>query len=180
MPSKSSKTSASKSSKASAAKTPPSATLKKPRTAKAGTAPVSAAAHPDSASAALPKSKAAGQTKRAKGGARNPAATAQKPVGGSPKVVKAEGRDKDAGTKRKMKLVRDSFTIPKSEYGTIADLKERALSLGRSVRKSEVIRAGLAALKALPQDALARVLAAVPSIKTGRPKKQKQSNITAD
>lgn len=74
---------------------------------------------------------------------------------------------------KKAKLVRDSFTIPKLEYATIADVKARALTLGREVRKSEVIRAGLAALKNLSEEALAKLLAGVPKIKTGRPKKHR-------
>ena len=44
---------------------------------------------------------------------------------------------------KKPKMVRDSFTIPKNEYEAIASLKERALKQGMSIKKSELLRAGL-------------------------------------
>ena len=89
-----------------------------------------------------------------------PAAKAGKPA----KTPKAE-------KPRKPKLVRDSFTIPKPEYAVLQDLKERAARLGRAAKKSEVLRAGVKALAALPDTALLAALAAVPAIKTGRPAK---------
>lgn len=77
------------------------------------------------------------------------------------------GKDAKA---RKPKLVRDSFTFPKDEYAVIEALKERLASLGQSVKKSELLRAGLKALAAMPDAALKTALQAVPSLKTGRPK----------
>jgi hypothetical protein len=73
-------------------------------------------------------------------------------------------------TKPKQKLVRDSFTIPKNEYAVLAVLKQRGLGLGHPVKKSELLRAGIAALQAMPDEALILALRAVPSLKTGRPK----------
>lgn len=70
----------------------------------------------------------------------------------------------------KDKLVRDSFTIPKSEYESLQGLKERATKLARPAKKSELLRAGVALLKALPDKAFLAALGAVPSLKTGRPK----------
>ena len=69
----------------------------------------------------------------------------------------------------KPKLVRDGFTIPKDEYTVIGDLKHRAARLGRPVKKSEVLRAGIAALKAMDDRKFVAALSAVPSLKTGRP-----------
>lgn len=71
------------------------------------------------------------------------------------------------------KLVRDSFTIPKSEYAVLESLKLRAAKLGRPIKKSEALRAGVAALQAMSDAAFLSALGAVPSIKTGRPKKSK-------
>lgn len=71
---------------------------------------------------------------------------------------------------RKPKLVRDSFTIPKLEYAVIDDLKARSTKLGRNVKKSELLRAGLKALAAMTDADLQKALQAVPTIKTGRPK----------
>lgn len=70
----------------------------------------------------------------------------------------------------KPKLVRDSFTIPKDEYQVLDVLKRRALGLEQHVKKSELLRAGLQALNAMSDRSLLKVLAAVPTLKTGRPK----------
>ncbi len=70
----------------------------------------------------------------------------------------------------KPKLVRDSFTMPKDEYQVIDALKERALGLGKHVRKSELLRAGIRALAAMNDKALLKAVDAVPTLKTGRPK----------
>ena len=71
----------------------------------------------------------------------------------------------------KAKLVRDSFTMPKAEYAAIEQLKRRALVLDRPAKKSELLRAGIKALNALSDAALIAALQAVPTIKTGRPKR---------
>lgn len=91
-----------------------------------------------------------------------------------PAVVKAKAVAPAApvDTKvKKPKLVRDSFTIPKDEYTAIEVLKERTSKLGKGAKKSELLRAGLKLLSALPDAALLDALQAVPSIKTGRPTK---------
>lgn len=85
------------------------------------------------------------------------AAPATKPV-----AVKAD-------KPKKPKLVRDSFTIPKLEYAVIEALKLRAAKLGRPLKKSEVLRAGVKALAGLTDAAFLAAAAAVPAVKTGRP-----------
>lgn len=70
---------------------------------------------------------------------------------------------------KKPKLVRDSFSIPKVEYGALAELKQRAAHLTRPVKKSELLRAGIKILAALSDAAFLTALAQVPAIKTGRP-----------
>jgi hypothetical protein len=72
---------------------------------------------------------------------------------------------------KKVKLVRDSISIPKNEYEVLTDLKLRAGKLGVLVKKTEVLRAGIKALAAMPNPAFAAALRAVPSLKTGRPAK---------
>ncbi len=76
-----------------------------------------------------------------------------------------------AGKAKKPKLVRDSFTIPKTEYAVLDELKLRAAKLAHPVKKSELLRAGIKALNGLSDTALLAALKAVPSIKTGRPSK---------
>jgi len=71
----------------------------------------------------------------------------------------------------KEKVVRDSFTMPQSEYQKIAEIKEACLKAGLPVKKSEVLRAGLKALGEMNAAQLKRALAGLEKIKTGRPKK---------
>lgn len=70
---------------------------------------------------------------------------------------------------KKPKLVRDSFTIPKAEFAVIEDLKTRAIVFGSVVKKSELLRAGLKQLQGLNDSDFQAALAAVPTLKTGRP-----------
>ncbi|MCZ8251560.1 MAG: hypothetical protein O9318_03725 [Hylemonella sp.] len=72
---------------------------------------------------------------------------------------------------KKPKLVRDSYTLPKDEYAALTALKQRSIQLARPAKKSELLRAGIRALSTLSDKALLAALQAVPSIKTGRPKK---------
>ncbi len=72
----------------------------------------------------------------------------------------------------KLKMERDSFTMPKSEYAQFHVLKERLNKLGQPVKKSELLRAGIMQLSAMTDAALKAAMAKVPAIKTGRPKKK--------
>lgn len=71
----------------------------------------------------------------------------------------------------RVKLVRDSFTMPRDEFALIAKLKERALDFKRPTKKSELLRAGLQRLDALDQVELRAALTALRPLPTGRPKK---------
>ena len=73
---------------------------------------------------------------------------------------------------RKIKLIRDSYAMPEAEYAQIAQLKQRLLELGETVKKSELLRAGLAQLATLDDAALLTAMAGVERIKTGRPAKK--------
>jgi len=74
---------------------------------------------------------------------------------------------------KKPKLVRDRFTIPKTEYTVLDELKTRADKLAHPVKKSELLRAGVKALAAMPDGAFLGALNAVPTIKTGNTKNKK-------
>ena len=67
------------------------------------------------------------------------------------------------------RVIRDSFTLPTTDYLLIAKLKQRCLSAGVNVSKSETIRAGLKALDEMPDSALLKVIERLTKIKTGRP-----------
>ena len=90
-----------------------------------------------------------------------PATRPAAPVAGDPKPEKA----------RKLKLVRDSFTIPKPEYLVLEALKQRAALAGSPAKKSELLRAGIKALADMGDGPFLAALGAVPAIKTGRPAK---------
>lgn len=72
----------------------------------------------------------------------------------------------------KLKMERDSFTMPKTEYAQFHVLKERLNKLGQPAKKSELLRAGIMQLTAMTDAALKAALGTVPAIKTGRPKKK--------
>ena len=78
------------------------------------------------------------------------------------------------------KVIRDSFTMPVADHELIGVLKKRCIGLGIAIKKSELLRAGLASLQRLPDASLGQVVAAVESVKTGRPpgKKKKQKRKT--
>lgn len=98
--------------------------------------------------------------------------TAVKPlVKPAPKAVSKAVTPPKTDKDKKPKLVRDSFTIPKTEYTVLEDLKQRTGKLMATAKKSELIRAGIKALAAMSDAAFLAALKAVPAIKTGRPKK---------
>jgi len=72
----------------------------------------------------------------------------------------------------KLKMERDSFTMPKTEYAQFAVLKDRLVKLGQPAKKSELLRAGIMQLAAMTDAALKAAMAKVPTIKTGRPNKK--------
>jgi hypothetical protein len=72
---------------------------------------------------------------------------------------------------KKIKLVRDSFTIPKPEYLILDNLKLRAADLKYSVKKGELLRAGIKALAAMTDADFLSALKMVPILKSGRPSK---------
>lgn len=74
---------------------------------------------------------------------------------------------------KKPKLMRDSFTIPKTEYAVLRELKQRAAKLTRTVKKSELIRAGIKTLAALPDVVFMNALMAVSAVTPRGSKKTK-------
>lgn len=72
----------------------------------------------------------------------------------------------------KLKMERDSFTMPKTEYAQFSVLKDRLTKLGHHAKKSELLRAGIMQLTAMTDAALKVAMSKVPTIKTGRPKKK--------
>jgi hypothetical protein len=90
-----------------------------------------------------------------------------------PQTKRSQARGKAGRAEKAPKLyrkpVRDSFTMPEADFSLIALLKARTLAAGRATKKSELLRAGLQALAALPVAALVASLERLEPIKIGRP-----------
>ncbi len=146
-------------------------TVKKATAVTTATKAVAAPARARSSTARATTRSASKQPVKAVASVTKPAAKETKPVvqpQGSPAVKPKAEKPVKA---KKPKLVRDSFTVPKDEYAVMASLKERAGQLSNPVKKSELLRAGIKALAAMPDAAFLAALKVVPSIKTGRPAK---------
>ena len=70
------------------------------------------------------------------------------------------------------KVVRDSFTMPTKEYAKIAKVKNACLKAGFQIKKSELLRIGIALISDMGPEKLKSAQAKLDPIKTGRPKKQ--------
>ena len=81
-------------------------------------------------------------------------------------------RKRDKGDKH-VKVVRDSFTMPETDYAMIDELKARCIRLGVPMKKSELLRAGLSALVQMDDSVLREKLDGLERVKTGRPKQGK-------
>lgn len=113
---------------------------------------------------AVPKTKVAGTITR-KAGASKPK-PGSKALGSGKKPPKIEKQ-------KKIKMVRDSFTMPENDYANIAALKKKCLMAGVHIKKSELLRAGLSYLTKLSKPDLLKTVKQVEKIKTGRPAKHR-------
>ena len=86
--------------------------------------------------------------------------------------VKPVAATKTLAKPKKVKLVRDNFSIPAHEHVLLADLKKRAKKLGKEFKKSEFLRAGIAHLVSLTDTVLVNTLAKVERVKAVRPSKK--------
>ncbi len=135
----------------------------KPNTKPAPIAPAAVnTAKPAAAIKTLPPAKQA-----VKSTAKKPVAA---PLATKPKAAKTEKPSK-ADKPKKIKMVRDSFTMPENDYAQLAELKKKCLRAGVHVKKSELLRAGLLSLSKLSDAALIKAVEQVEKLKTGRPAK---------
>ncbi|MEO8598795.1 MAG: hypothetical protein ABI656_03090 [bacterium] len=74
---------------------------------------------------------------------------------------------------KKAKLVRDSFTMPEDEFAVLGKVKKASLKAGFEVKKSELLRIGVALVDQLSAAQLKIALASLVPLKAGRPKKDK-------
>jgi hypothetical protein len=61
--------------------------------------------------------------------------------------------------------------MPKSDYEKMVALKQKCLDAGVSVKKSELLRAGLVLLETASMKRMLAAISAVETVKTGRPAK---------
>ncbi|MDP9109257.1 MAG: hypothetical protein M3N23_09335 [Pseudomonadota bacterium] len=81
----------------------------------------------------------------------------------------AEAKEKT----KKAKLVRDSFTMPELEYAALGEVKRACLKAGFEVKKSELLRVGVAMIRKMELPALQAAVGALSPLKPGRPRKEK-------
>ena len=72
---------------------------------------------------------------------------------------------------KKVKLVRDSFTMPANEYQILQEIKKASLKAGIEVKKSELLRIGVGLLNTLSIAQLGAARSALTKLSAGRPKK---------
>ena len=112
----------------------------------------------------------------------NPAAVV-KPAAKSPIVKSAAAKkpspdkkakpDVKAARIKKPKLVRDSFTMPQSEYDVLAQVKKSCIAAGIEIKKSDLLRIGVAMLQQLDTKKINEALQSLTPLKAGRPSKHK-------
>ena len=67
-------------------------------------------------------------------------------------------------------IIRDTFTLLKSDSALILQIKKKCLMKGVETSKSELVRAGVALLAKLPEKKLIELLSTLPKAKVGRRK----------
>lgn len=75
----------------------------------------------------------------------------------------------NGGKPKKLNLVSDRYKIPDNEYAQLTALKHRLQVQGASVKRSELLRAGLALLVTMDDVQLKKAVAKVAGVETGRP-----------
>ncbi|KAF1048834.1 MAG: hypothetical protein GAK35_00100 [Herbaspirillum frisingense] len=157
-------TTAKKKPVAKAAPAAAKAVVKKPAVKPASRPAVKAApkAVAPAAKAAAPAPKAAAPAPK------KPVAPAVKPADKPAVLSKAE---KKAAKPKKVKQVRDSFTMPENEYAVLAQVKKSCLKAGVEIKKSDLLRIGVSLIKNLKIAELKDILGGLTPLKVGRPKK---------
>ena len=94
--------------------------------------------------------------------------------------AKAKSTKRTVGGKEKGdKMVRDTFKMPQREYDLIAEIKQRCRALGVQVKKSDVLRAGLAAMRDLSDQRLGEVMRPLTAARAERAARKQATSATA-
>lgn len=101
-----------------------------------------------------------------------PASQKNKPVQFKTISDKSESTTQKVKVKvKKQKMIRDSFTMPEVEYQILEDLKKTCLKQGIAIKKSELLRIGVATLKTMTSKQIQIACNKLEKISAGRPKK---------
>lgn len=87
-----------------------------------------------------------------------PVISTRVPVPKAPVVEKPKSVPKPKPEKKKEKVVRDTFSLPFSDYQLIGKIVQRTAKIGTPVNKSEAIRLGLKAVEAMKEADLVLLL----------------------
>ncbi len=124
---------------------------------------------PHASAATQPAVKARAKVRPAQGAITKPS-KAEKPAASAAPSATAPIASAKPTKPPKIRLVRDSFTMPETDFALVAVLKARALGQGRAAKKSELLRAGLQLLSQQEPSTLLAALERLQPIKTGRPR----------
>ncbi len=87
------------------------------------------------------------------------------------KLAKAEAIHGGEASPHDEPVVRDTFSMPASDYALIRELNERALKRGIATNKSALVRAGLRLLRDLGDAAFDEAVSSTERMKPGRRRK---------
>lgn len=96
---------------------------------------------------------------------------AEMPPTATPRPESTAGAPEPTPTSPVERVVRDTFTMPRSDQDRLQTLQERCLRGSVSVSRSELVRAGLRLLQNLDDGDLLAAVQAVEKMRTGRPKR---------
>ncbi len=88
------------------------------------------------------------------------------------RINKAEAIVRNNKTEKPIveKVIRDAFTMQKSDIVSLEEIKQKCLRSGIEVNKSMIVRAGIQTLIDMPIDRLNKIITNLPKVKVGRPK----------
>ena len=111
--------------------------------------------------------------KAAKALSAKPAGRKALPVARKSQSTSVPEKSPDKEKQKKPKLVRDSFAMPENEYVALGEVKKACLKAGFAVKKSELLRVGVALVKQMEVSRLKIAIDSLPPLKAGRPKESK-------
>jgi len=85
--------------------------------------------------------------------------------------AKPKEKEKEKPAPKQDKVVRDSFSMPKSEHASLKDLRSALARKGRICTKSELLRAGVQLVTAMKPAELLQLIDGLAPVAKGKRKK---------